>query len=184
LDNICGTTNARLVLRSVAHAREGIWICVLFLLTAAGGQFAWGQNFAVRNPRHLNFPEAEANRIYQSAAEAIQKEFQQGELLRPQFTLVLGVDHNQMDVASSELRLVKWDRNLFAKGVVLFSFEQLMPEQRATRLMQRVVSEATAVITPEEVRTSQYAPQRKGAESPLHPLQKLEEQSHPVLHPN
>ena len=155
------------------------YLCIALLTTAS-----LGQNFAVSNPKNLNFPVAEANRIYKCAAVTIQREFQQTEPVRPTFTLVLGVDRNQLDVATSQLRLVKWDTNLFAQGVVLFSFEQLMPEQRTARLVQRVLSQASAVVTPEEVRSSGYAPQMRTLWSPLSPLRPPAKDRPVVLHPN
>lgn len=153
---------------------------VLLVLTGAG--VASAQTFSVRNPKHLKFPEAEATRIYRSAGDAIQQEFQQSDPVRPQFTLVLGAERNQVDVNTNELRLVKWDQNLFAKGVVLFSFEQLMPEQRSMRLTERVLSQANATVSSEEARTSVYAPTAPTLWRP-NPIDALQSQPHPVLQP-
>ena len=168
-DGAPGACNFRTLLRTAA------------LLLIVCGEFSIAQSFSVRNPKQLKFPDAEANRIYRSAADAIQQEFQQSEPLRPEFTLVLGAEHNQLDVEAKELRLVKWDQNLFARGVVLFSFEQLMPEQRSTRLAQRAVSEARATVNTEEARTAAYAPQP--APAAVNPAASLKPEPHPVLRP-
>src|SRR5215470_9713312 len=145
-------SQARRLLRFSPRCTAIFGLGTLLLLAIPSAQFSLAQGLAVRNPKHLAFPEAEAARIYQSAADAVQKEFQQTEALRPQFTLVLGADRDSVDVDSKELRLVKWDKILFTKGAILFTFEQLMPEQRSARLTRRVISEANATITPEEVR--------------------------------
>lgn len=157
-----------------------LWTSVLLLMLCI--QFASAQSFVVRNSKHLKFPEAEANRIYRSAADAIQQEFQQAEPLRPQFTLVLGAERNQIDVDTKELRLVKWDENLFAKGVVLFSFEQLMPEQRSVLLAERALSRASATVSSDEARTSAYPP-IKPPPSQFNPVDALQPQPHPILPP-
>lgn len=155
---------------------------VALLLILLGVQFSSGQNFSVRNPKGLNFPEAEANRIYQSAADAIQKEFHQSEAVRPQFTLMLGADKNHLE--GTELRLIKWDSSVFAQGVVLLSFQQLMSRDRTIRLVQRTISQANALITPGEVRAAPRTPVMPAVPSSTESIvEQLRQQTRPILQP-
>ncbi len=116
-------------------------------------------SFNVRNARKQKWPEAEARRIYAFASQAVEREFRAAaKPLRPHFTLVLGADKDQMDINTNELRLVKWNREFFAEGVVLFAFEQMLPEDKKHQLTRRALSEAEATVNLQEARGSDNCP--------------------------
>src|SRR6266566_1700818 len=71
---------------------------------------------------------ADAEKIYVSACSAVEREFRISRPLRPQVTLVVGADNNAAYRDTKEIRLTKWDPYLFAQGVVIFGFEELLPE--------------------------------------------------------
>ena len=121
-------------------------------------------SFSLRNVKQQKWPEAEARRIYQFASQAVQREFRAAaKPFRPHFTLVLGADKDQMDINTNELRLVKWNKEFFAEGVVLFSFEQMLPADKKYQLTHRALSEAEATVNLQEARGSENCPSGVGS---------------------
>jgi hypothetical protein len=53
--------------------------------------------------------------------------------------LVLGANKNRVDVDTGEIQLVRWDRGLFAEGVMLLAFEDLMPAHQRLTIAKRAV---------------------------------------------
>jgi len=115
-------------------------------------QMVAAQNFAVRNPKNLDWPKAEAEKIYAFATRTVEDEFRPRQAVHPQFTLVLGYEKDQLDVNSSELRLRKWDRRMFTEGVILFGFEQMLPAATKTRLVERTLKQSDSVLAVDEAR--------------------------------
>lgn len=102
-------------------------IVVLSLTTACLAQ----EGLTVHSKGKQKWPAAEAEKIYLSACSAVQREFGSNRAIRPRVTIVLGADKNEVLFDEREIRLAKWNRHLFAEGVVVFAFEDLMPiEQR------------------------------------------------------
>ena len=127
----------------------------ILLAALAGGAF--GQDFfSVRNQKKEKWPQAEANRIYLLASEAVEREFKLTRPVRPKFTLVLGGDGNQLDVNSGELRLAKWDRRIFADGVILFCMEQMLTPEMRLQLLRRTLLAADVVDADEKVGRSEH----------------------------
>src|SRR5690348_10500508 len=122
------------------------------------GQIAAAQSFAVRNPNHLSWPQAEAEKLYKYAGQVVSDEFKPRTPVHPQFTLVLGNEKDQLDVNSNELRLRKWDKRLFTEGVVLFGFEQMSPTAAKENLVKRVLKESDSVLSVDEATSSRCPP--------------------------
>ncbi|HEU0046138.1 MAG TPA: hypothetical protein VFQ43_00870, partial [Nitrososphaera sp.] len=78
----------------------------------------------------------------------VQREFGSSHDLRPRVTLVLGVEkHGEgVDVDSREIRLVKWNRYMFAQGVVILAFEELMPKTQVLLVPKRAVAWSDATV--------------------------------------
>jgi len=91
-------------------------------------------------------PVAEAERIYRSACSVIQREFSGKRVPRPQVTLIVGAEANGADWDHREITLIKWDPYLFAQGVVLFAFEDLLPKELRMREAQRAVNWADSTV--------------------------------------
>jgi hypothetical protein len=102
--------------------------------------------FDVSNPKQLKWPQAEAERIYFSTGRDLAAEFKLTQLPRARFTLVLGADENSVDMSSRELRLKKWDRYLYAEGVLRLSFDQMLSAEAKLRLARRAVAESDATV--------------------------------------
>jgi hypothetical protein len=119
-------------------AKLGI-LLALFASTA-GAQ----EPFTVRNPKHQKWPPAEADKIYTSSCAIVRQEFHSIHLLRPTFTLVLGADKDVLSLDQRELRLRKWNSQLFSEAIVLLSFDEMLPVEERLRLMQRAMRWAEA----------------------------------------
>lgn len=117
-------------------------VAVLALATAG-----WSQDgFTVDNRGKDQWPAAEAQKIYFSACAIVEREFAGKRAVRPQFRLVLGAANNSVSFDQHELRLTRWDRFLFAQGVVMLALEDLMPLQQRKEMAIRAVNWADATI--------------------------------------
>ena len=117
-------------------------ISVLVLTTACLAQ----EGLTVRFKGKQNWPAAEAEKIYLSACSAVRREFGSNRAVRPQLTVVLGADKDEVLFDEREIRLTKWDRHAFAQGVVLFAFEDLMSVEQRLMLAKRAVTWADSTI--------------------------------------
>jgi len=117
-------------------------IVVLSLATACLAQ----EGLTIHSKEKQKWPAAEAEKIYLSACSAVQREFGSNRAVRPQVTVVLGADKDAVLFDEREIRLTKWDRHLFAQGVVVFAFEDLMPVEQRLILAKRAVNWADATV--------------------------------------
>jgi hypothetical protein len=117
-------------------------VMVLMLTHFAAAQ----RPFDVSNPKQLKWPQAEAERIYFSTGRDLAAEFKLTQLPRARFTLVLGADQNSVDMNTRELRLKKWDKYLYAEGVLRLSFDQILSSDAKMRLARRAVAESEATV--------------------------------------
>jgi hypothetical protein len=122
-------------------------IVVLSLATACLAQ----EGLTIHSKVKQKWPAAEAEKIYLSACSAVQREFGSNRAVTPQVTVVLGADKNAVLFDEREIRLTKWDPHLFAQGVVVFAFEDLMPVEQRLTLAKRAVNWADATVEIERV---------------------------------
>ena len=71
--------------------------------------------------------------------------------LHPSIGLVLGADKDAVDFNSKKVLLKRWDRNLFAQGVVVLAFEDLLTPQRKMIMTSRAVNLAKATVDVSEM---------------------------------
>ena len=122
-------------------------IVVLSLATACLAQ----EGLTIHSKVKQKWPAAEAEKIYLSACSAVQREFGSNRAVRPQVTVVLGADKDAVLFDEREIRLTKWNRHLFAQGVVVFAFEDLMPVEQRLILAKRAVNWADATVDIERI---------------------------------
>jgi hypothetical protein len=74
--------------------------------------------------------------------------FESTDPLRPQVTLIVGAREDRAYWESREIRLTKWDPYLylFAQGVVIFAFEELLPERGRMAVASRAVTWAGSTV--------------------------------------
>jgi hypothetical protein len=89
----------------------------------------------------------EVNKVYLSACTTVQREFGNSIVLRPTMALVL--DSVNFDKKTILLKL--WDRSLFAEGVVILAFEDLLTPRRRMTMTNRAVNPAQATVNVGEI---------------------------------
>jgi len=89
---------------------------------------------------------SEVDKIYLSACTAVQREFGDSIVLRPAVALVLGADTNAGDFDKKTILLKRWERSLFAQGVVILAFEGILTPQRRMTITNRAVNLAQATV--------------------------------------
>lgn len=94
---------------------------------------------------------SEVNRVYLSACTAVEREFGNQRLLRPNIALVLGANKNAVDFDKKTILLKNWDRGLFAEGVVILAFEGLLTPERRLMIANRAVDLAQATVNVREL---------------------------------
>ena len=98
---------------------------------------------------NINPPQVknEAQSIYLSACATVQQQYKQSRPPSPKVTLVLGADRNGVLLTKNEVRLRKWDPYLFAQGVIILAFDELMPAQEKLAMARRAVNWAGATVS-------------------------------------
>jgi hypothetical protein len=94
---------------------------------------------------------SEVDKVYLSACTAVQREFGDSIVLRPPVALVLGADANAVDFDKKTILLKRWDHSLFAEGVVMLAFEDLLTPQRRMMMTNRAVNLAQATVNIGEI---------------------------------
>ena len=89
---------------------------------------------------------ADAEKVYLSACAEVEHEFRISRPLRPQVTLVVGADRNAAYWDAKEIRLTRWDPYMFAQGIVIFAFEELLPEGERRAVAKRAVAWADSTV--------------------------------------
>ena len=117
-------------------------IVILSLATACLAQ----EGLTIQSKLKQRWPAAEAEKIYLSACSAVQREFGSNRAVRPQVKVVLGADTDTVLFHEREIRLTKWDPQLFAEGVVVLAFQELMPVEQRVTLAKRAVNWADATV--------------------------------------
>lgn len=118
-------------------------ILFMTLAIACSGQEAF---VSVSSNGKEKWSSAEVTKIYLSACNAVQREFGNGMVLRPSIGLLLGADKNAVDFDNKRVLLKRWDRSLFAQGVVVLAFEDLLTPQRRIIMTNRAVHLAEATV--------------------------------------
>jgi hypothetical protein len=93
----------------------------------------------------------DAETVYIAACSAVEHEFRISRPLRPQVTVVIGADENRAYWDAREIRLTKWDPYLFAQGVVIFAFEELLPDGERMAVAKRAVTWADSTVEAKRV---------------------------------
>src|SRR5271169_6461180 len=125
---------------------------ILFVLAAAGqAQSSSDGSFSVRHFTKPNFSLSkaqmrEAESLYRSACAVVEHDFRSGEgQLHPHLTVVVGEDRNEVHAENTELHvgnelwMKKWEPTVFAQGVVVLAFGQMLTVDVIQRLGMRAV---------------------------------------------
>lgn len=130
----------------------------LLVLSSIGlGQSSSDGSFSVRDARHpgLSLSKAEmreAENLYEGACAAVQREFHSSVELHPHFVVVTGAERNEVHSAGMkvddglEIWMKRWNPTVFAQGVVVLSFQQLLTRDTITQLGHRAVNYSNATV--------------------------------------
>src|SRR5260370_16628880 len=105
-------------------------IPIILSLALGIGASCVAQNRLVLRGDTNQVRQADAKKIYSSACLAVEREFRIIDPIRPEVTLILGAHENRAYTESKEIRLIKWDPELFPQGVVVIAFHELLPENK------------------------------------------------------
>jgi hypothetical protein len=118
--------------------------------TAGNAQTKVQTGLTIRDASNKKWQSAEAIRVYLSSCAVVQREFGISHELRPEVTLVLGAEKDVLAFDQREIRLTKWDPYLFAQGVVVLAFEELLPKKELLSVAKRAVTWADSTIDARE----------------------------------
>jgi hypothetical protein len=130
----------------------------LFVLASAGlAQSSVDGSFSVRHSKRANFSLSraqmrEAESLYQSTCTAVQQNFHSIDALRPHFTVVIGTDRDEVHSGGMkvdgglEIWMKKWDSSVFAEGVVVLAFQQLLTQDVVKRLKRQAIRSSNATV--------------------------------------
>jgi hypothetical protein len=104
----------------------------------------------IRDASNKKWHTSAADKVYLSSCAVVQREFGIGHELRPAVTLIVGAEKDVLDFDRREIRLTKWDPYLFAQGVVVLAFEDLLPKKEVLSVAKRAVSWADSTIDAKE----------------------------------
>ena len=123
---------------------------IITLLSLGSAQLALAQTTTqqalIIHAKSGHEPPKEAEKIYLSACLAVEREFRSSNPIRPRVTLVLGAAENRAFWSSREIWLTNWSPELFAQGVVMFAFEDLLPDGRRRDVADRAVRWADSTV--------------------------------------
>jgi hypothetical protein len=125
-------------------------VTVMFLVTTCFGQASSGGFFVVR---HINKPSfsltpaqmREAEKLYRSSCVVVQREFPGSGELHPRFAVLVGTDRDEVH-RQTEIWLRQWNPALFAQGVVVLAFDQVLTSDLVRRLAKRVIEQSNAMV--------------------------------------
>lgn len=129
---------------------KGIALAAVVLTLATA---SWTQDgFTIDGSGKSRLAAAEAQKIYDAACAAVEREFSLHRSVRPQFRLVVGAAKNSVDFDHREINLTKWNRYLFAQGVVMLAIQDLMSPNQKAEIATRAVNWANSTIDVQQLK--------------------------------
>jgi hypothetical protein len=97
-----------------------------------------------KHKERVSTPEAE--KIYFSACAVVREEFDVKTPILPRVKLVLGTSKNGVLWDEREIWLTRWDPYLFAQGVVMLAFADLLTGDRRMVMTKRAMNWADSTV--------------------------------------
>ena len=131
---------------------------ILVLASASLAQSSPDGSFSVRHSKKANFSLSpaqmrEAESLYQNACAIVQRDFHRGEReLHPHFTVVIGADRDEVRAENTllhvgnEIWMRKWHPSLFAQGVVVLAFGEMLTPDGIKELGMRAMRTTNATV--------------------------------------
>jgi hypothetical protein len=133
-------------------------VTILLLVSAGLAQSSSDGSFSVR---HITKPGVsltpaqmhEAEKLYRNACAVVKSDFHSNAELRPRFTVILGAEHNEVR-GRGEIWLTKWNSAMFAEGVVVVAFDQVLTSDVVKQLAIRAVQYSNATVDVAEIQSN------------------------------
>ena len=129
---------------------------VLLVLSSAGSaQSSSDGSFSVHHFTNANYSlkpaqMREAENIYHSACATVELDFHRaGSELHPRFTVVVGAEADQVHsrrIQAGEIWMKKWDPTMFAQGVVVLAFDEMLTRDVILQLTNRALRQSNATV--------------------------------------
>ncbi len=129
-------------------------ISILLLLSSVGFAQSFSDgSFSVRHINKVNFSLTpaqilEAESIYHDACWVVQREFHKGAIQPcPHFMVLVGAERNRLHsgrTQGGQIWMKKWDPIVFAQGVVVLTFDQILTRGLIMELGNRAVQQSKA----------------------------------------
>jgi hypothetical protein len=131
-------------------------VTTLFLLSTCMAQTSSDSSFSVRHVTKPGFSLTpaqmrEAEKLYQNACAVVQRDYHSSNELRPRFTVILGAEHDEVH-GRTEIWLKRWNPAMFAQGVVVVAFDQVLTADVIKQLARRAVQYSNATVDVAEVK--------------------------------
>lgn len=130
-------------------------ISVIILLASLGSaQSSSDGAFSVHHLNNVNYSlrptqMREAESIYHAACSVVQHEFHGASELCPHVAVVIGTELNELHskrAQGGEIWMKKWDPTVFAQGVVVLTFDQMLTRDVIVQLGDRALRQSTATV--------------------------------------
>jgi hypothetical protein len=136
-------------------------VTLLALASASLAQSSSDRSFLVMHSKQPDFSLStvqmrEAESLYKSACEVVQREFHAGSgALHPRFKVIIGADTDEVYGVMSasknldgavQIRMKKWNPMSFAQGVVVIAFDQMLRTDLISQLGSRAVRYSGATL--------------------------------------
>jgi len=125
-------------------------ITVLLLVSACLAQSSSDGFFVVRRAtKHASSltpaEMREAEKLYRYTCAAVHDDFHNGTELHPRFTVILGARRNEVH-GEKEIWLTKWNPAMFAEGVVVVAFHDVLSADVIRRLARRALQYSDTMV--------------------------------------
>jgi hypothetical protein len=124
---------------------------VLFLFgTTCLAQSSSDGSFLVRHRSNAKYSLSptqmrEAEKLYRNTCAVVQRDFHSRAELHPKFTVIVGSEHNEVH-GRTEIWLTKWNPVVFAQGVVVVAFDQILTSDAIQQLAKWAVQSSEATV--------------------------------------
>jgi hypothetical protein len=125
-------------------------VAAIFMVATCVGQSSSSGLFVVRHIKKSDFSLTpaqmrEAEKLYVSICAVVRREFPGSGELRPRFTVVVGTERNEVH-RQTEIWLKKWNPALFAEGVAVLAFDQVLTSELVRKLAKRGIEQSNAMV--------------------------------------
>ena len=131
---------------------------LIVLVSAAWAQSSADGSFSVRHSKNANFSlnatqMRQAENLYSIVCTIVKQDFHNGAgELHPHFTVVIGAERNEVHSVrvktdgGTEIWMKKWNPTVFAQGVVVVAFDEMLTRDVITQLGNRAIRYSNATV--------------------------------------